>query len=484
MRYHFDSCRFCLTFVLLVAVGQHAAAQLQQLETKVPATANAVAIVNVKAIQAHPALFGGKLYSSGMTQLPAGIEWYLAAAEMDYEYMQPLWEIAVAYMPEKLTMAQVAARSGGRPDRLAGSDAVERPNDSYVVSFGPRVIGAMSPANRQNVIRWVRESKVKMTPDFSPYLAGAVATAEQGPDQVMLAFELTGVFAPEEVAQALAESRAASDAGIDVDEAAKIIASIVGMRLDITLGDSHQGRLTLSFQEDPAPLVPAVQPLLVEILTKHGAKVEGLAKWTATGEPQAIVLAGELSPSGLRRVVSLLSGPVGPWSSTLPQNTAQTTTPESVMGQASQRYFQAVTGYLDDLFGGDVQPQSMYQARVWLERYTHQIEALDTTNVDPEVLSYASNVVMLLGEIGSVIQRTQFRSDLQESTVDDYGRSRYARYGVYGYYEKPDVARDIQVAQAGEAVRGLRSTQAIVSQLHQISAETRQAMTERYGLKF
>ncbi len=474
----------CLAVELLVCGGEQAAAQLQQLVTKVPRTANAVAIVNAKAIQSNPTLFGGKLYSSGMTVLPAGIDWYLVAAEMDYEYMQPLWEMAVGYMRDRPTIDQVAARSGGRPDRLAGSDAVERPNDSYVVAFGPRVIGAMSPANRQNVIRWVRESKVKKTPDLSPYLAGAIATAEEGPDQVMLAFELSGVFAPEEVAPALAKSQAASQAGIDVDEAAKVIAGIVGMRLDIELGSPHQGRLTIGFQDDPAPLVPAVQPLLVEILSKHGAQVEGLAKWTATSQPQAILLEGELSPSALRRVVSMLSGPVGPRSSTGPQDLAGTTTPESVMGQASQRYFQAVTGYLDDLFGGNVQPQSLYQVQVWVERYAHLIEDLDTTNVDPDVLSFASNVVMRLGEIGSVVERSQMRSDLREATLDYGGRSRYVRYGVYGYYEKPYITRDVQLAQVDETLRGAQSSQEIVAELHTLSAATRQAMSERYGLKF
>jgi hypothetical protein len=325
---------------------------------------------------------------------------------------------------------------------------------------------------------------VKKTPDLSPYLSGAVATAEEGPDQVMLAFELNSVFAPEEVATALAKSQAASQAGINVDEAAKIIASIVGMRLDIVLGSSHQGRLTISFQDDPAPLAPAVQPLLAEILAKHGAQVEGLAKWTATSQPQAILLEGELSPSGLRRVVSILSGPVGPWSSSEIQDTAQTTTPESVIGQASQRYFQAVTGYLDDLFGGNVQPQSMYEARVWVERYARQIEALDTTNVDPNVLSFASNVVMLLGEIGSGAERSQMRSDIREATLDGPGSYRYGRYGTNGYFEKGYVARDRALVQADETSQGLAATQQIVAELHQLSAETRQAMTQRYAMQF
>ena len=131
-----------------------------------------------------------------MIALPEGIEWYLLAAEMDFEFMQPLWEVAVAYLPEGLTMKEVAEHSGGRLDRLAGSQAVERPNDSYVVSFGPRVVGAMSPANRPNVIRWVRESKVRKAAELSPFLNEAVDAAGDAANQLVIAFDLTGLLAP------------------------------------------------------------------------------------------------------------------------------------------------------------------------------------------------------------------------------------------------------------------------------------------------
>ncbi|MCH7752948.1 MAG: hypothetical protein IH898_12465 [Planctomycetes bacterium] len=189
----------CLAIVLNLVVAPIASAQLPQLVTRVPATANAIAIVNAQAARSAQS-------AASVIALPEGIEWYLMAAEMDFEYMQPLWEVPVAYLPEGLAMKDVAARSGGRLDRLAGSQAVGRPNDSYVVSFGPRVVGAMSPANRQNVIRWVRESKVRKAAQFSPFLAEAVDAASDGANQLVIAFDLAGLLAPAEVSFALASS--------------------------------------------------------------------------------------------------------------------------------------------------------------------------------------------------------------------------------------------------------------------------------------
>ena len=53
-----------------------------------------------------------------------------------------------------------------------------------------------------------------------------------------------------------------------------------------------------------------------------------------------------------------------------------------------------------------------------------------------------------------------------------------------GYYEKPYVARDRALVQADEASQGLGAAQQIITELHQLSNQTRQEMTERYGLQF
>ena len=187
-----------------------------------------------------------------------------------------------------------------------------------------------------------------------------------------------------------------------------------------------------------------------------------------------------MSPGGLRRVHSLLSGPVGPW--TKPANDYPT--PENAMAEASRAYFQSVTGYLNDLFFDGERPQSMYQISVWVERYARKIEDLNTTGVDPDVKSYASDVVMSLREIGSVVERSQSRSDLREATMFNSGRSRYGRYGAYGWFEKSYVTRDRELIRTDETMRGLRGSEAIVDDLHALTTQTRKTMTDRYGVEF
>jgi hypothetical protein len=296
---------FCLAMVLLLTIETIASAQLPQLVTRVPPTANAIAIVNAQAVRSGPA-------DAEVIALPEGIEWYLMAAEMDYEFMQPLWEVAVAYVPGGVTMQEVADHSGGRLDRLAGAQAVERPNDSYVVPFGSRVVGAMSPANRPNVIRWARESMVRKGAEFSPFLQQAV-TAAEGDNALVMAFDLTDLLAPAEVSFALESSQAIKEAAIDVEQAASIVSGIVGIRLQIELKESPQAQLRLEFADDPSPLADAAKPLLVEVLAKHGAHIESLPRWKERVSGKGIVLEGQLSSGGLRRIHSLLSGPVGPW---------------------------------------------------------------------------------------------------------------------------------------------------------------------------
>ena len=474
--------------ILLLSFPLVAQAQLSQLVTRVPDQSNAVVVVDVQAVLASPmarqsSWNQGRRQAdlSGMLGFPSEVNYFLMAAEIDYEFMQPIWEIAVAHLPQRPTMQEVADHCGGRLDRLAGSDAVERPNDSFVVAFGPRIIGAASPANRQQVIRWVRESRVKREPDLSPYLAQAVETVDQKTSHLVLAFELAGLLSKAEVVAKLADSRALADASIETEPAANILSGIKGARLEIEFRGSAQARLRLGFAEDPVLLVPATEALLEEILFKRGAHIQDFAGWSIEQQGNDIVLEGQLSDSGLRRVLSILNGPVGPWGQ--PAETYETA--ENATAEISRSYFQSVTGYLDDLFVDNVnQPQSLHQVQVWVERYARKIEDLDISGVDPDVLTFADDVVIRLREIGTTLDRSQQRSDLREATLWNNGWSRYGRYGTYGVFEKGYVTRERELVQADEGLRGLRESSVIVEEMRNLSANTRQQMTERYGVPF
>ena len=160
--------------IALVTIADESTAQLRQLATRVPANSNAIVVVDVQRVLSSPLAQESRWSAgrrnaarSGMLGLPPEVDWFLMAADIDYEFFEPVWEIAAAYVPNAPGMQEIADHSGGRIDRLAGSNAVQRPNDSYVVALGPRILGARSPANRQQVIRWIRESRTKQQPDLS-----------------------------------------------------------------------------------------------------------------------------------------------------------------------------------------------------------------------------------------------------------------------------------------------------------------------------
>lgn len=467
--------------------------QLGQLANRVPSAANALVIVNGKSAYASPLAEakgwvpqGPKARRAGMIAMPAGAEIFLLAAEMDFEFMQPQWEIAVAYMRPMPTMDAIATYSGGRLDRLAGSQAVERPNDSYVVTLGPRVLGAMSPANRQQVIRWVRKASSRKSPQLSPYLSEALQTAENGgaardgAAPIVMALDLHGVLAAGEIEDALTEKKSYLGGAGDIAGIARVIAGIRGIRLEVKLQNPPQGRLSIDFNQDAAILGKSVKRLLLAVLAEHGASIDDFKNWQIRTAGPSIALQGELSQSGLRRILSVLASPVGPMG---PAADAGGSASDTV-AVASQRYFQTVTNYLNDLFAGNLQPQSLYQIKTWVERYARKIEGLDLHQVDQDVVAFGRDVVASLHEIVSVLERAEMRSDLRESTLNNFGRRRYGRYGAYGYFEKPYVARDRHLIQADEANRGLQDAYRLVQELQALSARTRETMTERYGRQF
>jgi hypothetical protein len=499
-------------FQLLASVGlalivpsENTLAQLQQLANRVPESANALVIIDVKSAYASPLSQahgwdqqGLQDQSDGMIALPVGTEFFLMAAEMDFEFMQPHWEIAVAHMRPMPSMDAIANHSGGRLDRLAGTQAVERPNDSYVVTLGPRVLGAMSPANRQQVIRWVRKSRSRKSPQLSPYLSevlnkvlnkvlkGAKSddALGDGASPIVMALDLHGILAAAEIGDKLTEKESllnkALKGTVDIAELSKVIASIRGIRLEVHLQNPAQGQLTLDFDQDAAVLDKFAKRLLLAVLAKHGATIDDFKNWDVHTAGKSIGLQGELSPSGLRRILSVLSSPVGPMA---PAADASGSASDA-MAIASQRYFQTITHYLNDLFASNLQPQSLYQMKTWVERYARKIEGLDTQQVDKDLVAFGRDVVDSLHEIVSVVDRAEKRSDLRESTLNNYGRSRYGRYGAYGHFEKSYVTRDRQLVQADEANRGIQEAHVIVNELRTLSTQTRNTMADRYGRKF
>ena len=77
------------------------------------------------------------------------------------------------------------------------------PNDTYIVQFGPKVLAAMGPANRQSVLRWIRETQGEAKTELSPYLQKAAGYSDNAGTEIIMAFDLDGALSWERVAKYL-----------------------------------------------------------------------------------------------------------------------------------------------------------------------------------------------------------------------------------------------------------------------------------------
>ena len=106
-------------------------AQFEVLATKVPAAANAIVLLDGQQLLASPLAEkeGWKqkyeqAFASGGVTIPPDTEHMILAAQLDYQRMQPLWEVVLADFSAAHTAADIARTTGGALDTIGEFPAV------------------------------------------------------------------------------------------------------------------------------------------------------------------------------------------------------------------------------------------------------------------------------------------------------------------------------------------------------------------------
>jgi hypothetical protein len=187
-----------------------AVAQFGELVKQIPPSANAVVLLNMeKAKQSPMGVKEGwdkqpeKAFEAGVSRVPPQATRFVLAAEIDFDFMQPMWEAAVLDLCEEVSVRQIAANRGGSLDTIEGLPAVALPNDTYVVQLGPKRLGAMGPGKRQAVVRWIREVRGTLPVLHSAYLEKLASYEDQSGSEIIMGIDLDGALARERVAAKL-----------------------------------------------------------------------------------------------------------------------------------------------------------------------------------------------------------------------------------------------------------------------------------------
>src|SRR5690349_16948033 len=162
-------CLLC-SMVLLTA-PQRVAAQFDDLAAKVPSSANAIVLLDGQKLLASPlAKSEGwkdkyeQAFASGLVTIAPDTQKLVLASQINYEFMQPQWEVAIADMGKARSAAEIARLTKGALDPIGDTPAVALRDNAYALELGPKRVAAMAPANRQAVARWLREISGRTAP--------------------------------------------------------------------------------------------------------------------------------------------------------------------------------------------------------------------------------------------------------------------------------------------------------------------------------
>jgi hypothetical protein len=498
----------------IVASTSHLQAQFDDLVDKVPESANVIFFLNVDKVLASPAASKNnwkekvqEAYASGVTILPPQASQAVLSMSLDLESTHTLWESAILRLKSAPALDTVARMSHGAVSELDGLQSVALPGDAYLVQFSDQIVGAMAPANRQAVSRWLRETAGRKGHGLSPYLKEAYAFANELGTPIILALDLENAMSVDHIRLVLAsEPNFEKDTGVTIDKAASTLTSIRGATLGVTLADKPFGKIKVDFAEDVPFTAEVAKTLLLKALARRGAMIDEIETWTPKVNGKQFTVEGHLEASGTRRIFSLFDRPPSlPSKGEAPP--MQQLSQEELVKAATKTYFKNMEDMLDDL-RDKPKTTSHYtvgQKGVWYKTYARKIERLPVLNVDPDLVQFSSHVSSDLYSAADAITSGAARSRTRQVNAaptynyhtntsvygysyrsNDYG-SGYVPYGSYNVTATENVQAEFNNRariRTEERVASVNQARGIVENMEKAVADMRKRMTQKYNTEF
>jgi hypothetical protein len=481
--------------------------QFGQLVARIPRSANAVVILNMEKILASPmGVREGwkenltKAFEAGIMRVPPEATRFVLAEQLDFQFMEPLWEAAVMNVAETITMEQIAEELGGKVDSVSDFPAVALPRDAYLVQFAPNTFGAMAPANRQEVYRWTQE--LKSDQPSSPYLQGAAVYSDDAGTDIIVAIDLEGVVGVKDVAAYLNAIDLPDEAKKDLSSLAQLLSGVRGLRLGVRIGSEPFGKLAVDFRDNVSISPELAKALFLGILAEGGMGIRDLEGWKPAVSGKEVSLQGNLSRDGLRRVLSVVESPA-PHDLGAQQagKIVSASDAEGIKATKTLEHFNSVTTLLNDIkkdMSGNL--ANLASMALWFDKYARRIEALPILNVDEDLLEYSTYVARQLRNASGAVRGMGIRSGVRQHQITSapgagytyYGSYRYGRYGGYGggvavynpYNEARAVGQERRKVRYQERGAMAMDVHVIRDEVIQATNDIRREMTQRYQIEF
>lgn len=492
-----------------------ATAQFKGMRARIPSDANVLILLNVDK------MLGSRVadrerwearrqaaYDAGVSALPPDATEVVLAGRSDLEFGESIWELSMVRLERERNVSTVAQRFGGSMDTIQGRSAARLPNDLFVLQMAPDMLAAYTPANRQDVSRWLRSTDVNSGDQLSPYLETAFAYATKVGSPIIMGLDVQGMISAEDVKRGAEAFQSIIGSEIPVEKLIPLLTSTQGLTLGITLQDDAIGAIRVDFAEPPGALAEIGKPLLIEILQKHGAMIDDIRDWTPSIEGNTFLLRGKLTTNGMRRVMSVLELPP-----TLTQAMQDAASPGSDQEGtaallATQQYWNSVNALIEDLREKPKRDKvkTFGQAAIWYDKYARKIDRLPILNVDDEMLDYGVFIADAFRQAEATMKGVGMRTSLRTASNNPVSGGYYTTMGGYransgwgaGMYGPQATVAGVGPGQATlrekgrtdaiirgqERTSGAATVQQIWQGIDKTTAEVRRSMVKKYSADF
>ncbi len=497
----------CIGLFILASHPGTSFAQFRELTKRIPDGANAIFFVDVNKLQNSPQ---GKTqnwrekqeqaFEAGIEAIPPQANHFVAAAKLDLDTKQADWQVGLMELKYDPSLPKVAVRYQGTTDYISERPVAILPGDIYVVKFMENIVGYGTPATRQDVARWIARYYDNSLLGLSEYLSEAQSFADAG-SPIIVALDLTHVVSPQIVRSRLESLETLKGKQVDLDQLAKVLASVRGISLGVTVQQSMTGAVKVDFSEDVSMLKDFAKPLLLEILGNQGMMIDEIESWETTVSGNRIQLTGPLYASGLRRIFSLIDAPPAlqqaKQKAASSDENSEADHEKDLTIAASQIYYKSVVSLLDELRIQKKGRTTMGQISVWFDKYARKIDRLPIANVDPDLLKYGQYVSESLRSGQSAVTDAAARSRIRQNEVpEQYDISTYStpiganwagQYSWNGWEATPNWQRTgskMSNVRMEEQIKGARSANDVMRDIANATADIRRHMTQKYGVEF
>jgi hypothetical protein len=427
--------RRAMALVVLVGLAQGARAAdgpYQDLLRRLPDSTNVIVVADVTALrQALGVAPGTALMASDMCTLPIACSKFVLGAHVDMSERRHVWSIAMAQHGGKLPIGDIAKAESEQVDQVAGYNVVPCMRNGYFIELAPDVLGAGSPANRQQLKRWLTYQKNNQLAALSPYLLQAANPSDS--PLMIIAVDLADSLDPAAVHRGLNGSQVmASRKNADYEKVAKTLVHVKGLTFTVQPGSPLAGNLTVDFDTDTSAIIDFAKPLLLEILQNAGVYVQDFDSWRPRLKDRSIGISGTLSLNALRKFGTLIRTPV-PAPEAASMTSYQSMDPAERAAAVSKRYFKSVTQILSDLKAD--KSKTAKSLASWYNRYADQIDKLPILDVDPVLIRFASSTSEHLRAMGASLGGISLQLGyLNRQKIEGQVYNAPSYTGNYGYY--------------------------------------------------